>query len=217
MAGVPKIRSISFVGPEPVDPGCGEAQLRVDLEDGSSSTFRAMTPSRVSAAINEGGCDYGFSQPALFVKSLAQQDLSRAVEAMAANMSGFWLRYYDSRKAGAKNKERSRLRLEAVELTQADPGSAPARCSAVVQVSLSDGRQFSILAATPNWFLETFTQIGLDFYFGPCVFFTRSMEMTLVRRAVSDMLKIGDQWLCRYDTPRTTLPAVLSEFKSRHS
>ena len=42
------------------------------------------------------------------------------------------------------------------------------------------------------------------------------MELGLVRRAVTDMVKGGDQWLCRHDTPRTTLTKVLAEFKAKH-
>ena len=107
-------------------------------------------------------------------------------------------------------------RVEAIELAEFEPADSPGHCSAVVQVSLADGRQFSILAATPSWFTEAFSRLGLDFYFGPLVLFVRSMDMSLIRRAVTEMVKGGDQWLCRYDTPRTTLAAVLSEFKARH-
>lgn len=110
-----------------------------------------------------------------------------------------------------------KLRVDAIGLTEADPAGSPGHCSAVVQVSLSDGRQFSILAATPSWFAETFARFGLDFYFGPSVLFVRSMDLGLVRRAVNEMAQYGDQWLCRHDTPRTTLAKVLADFKARHS
>ena len=109
-----------------------------------------------------------------------------------------------------------KLHVDAVELTDAEPAGSPGHCSAVVQVSLDDGRQFSLLAATPSWFTEAFAAAGLDYYFGPLVLFVRSMESGLVRRAVTDMVKAGDQWLCRHDTPRTTLAKVLAEFKAKH-
>ena len=109
-----------------------------------------------------------------------------------------------------------KLRVDAIELAQTEPPESPGLCSAVVQVSLSDGREFSILAATPSWFTEAFARLGLDFYFGPLVLFVRTMDLGLVRRAVTDMVKGGDQWLCRHDTPRTTLTKVLAEFKARH-
>jgi len=110
-----------------------------------------------------------------------------------------------------------KLRVDAIELSQIEPPESPGLCSAVVQVSLSDGREFSMLAATPPWFAEAFAKLGLDFYFGPLILFVRSMDPGLVRRAVTDMVKDGDQWLCRYDTPRTTLGKVLAEFKAKHS
>ncbi|MDD5629863.1 MAG: hypothetical protein PHU21_12410 [Elusimicrobia bacterium] len=109
-----------------------------------------------------------------------------------------------------------KLRVDAIELTQIEPADNPGLCSAVVQVSLADGREFSLLAATPMWFADAFAKLGLGYYFGPLVLFVRTMDPGLVRRAVSDMVKGGDQWLCRHDTPRTTLGKVLSEFKSRH-
>jgi hypothetical protein len=107
--------------------------------------------------------------------------------------------------------------VDSVQITEAEPADAPGHCSAAVQVTLSDGRLFSVLAATPGWFVEEFNRLGLDFYFGPSILFVRSMELGLVRRAVTDMLEHGDQWLCRYDTPRTTLAKVLVEFKVKHS
>ena len=109
-----------------------------------------------------------------------------------------------------------RLHVDAIEIREAEPPLSPGHCSAVVEVSLADGREFSILAATPSWFAEAFAQTGLDFYFGPLVLFVRTMDLGLVRRAVTAMVKGGDQWLCRHDTPRTTLAKVLAEFKSKH-
>ena len=109
-----------------------------------------------------------------------------------------------------------KLRVDAIEITDDEPAGSPGHCSAAVQVSLSDGRQFSILAATPSWFAEAFSKAGLEFYFGPLVLFVRTMDLGLVRRAITDMVKGGDQWLCRHDTPRTTLSKVLAEFKAKH-
>ena len=109
-----------------------------------------------------------------------------------------------------------KLHVEAIEITDAEPAGSPGHCSAAVQVSLADGRQFSILAATPSWFAEAFSGAGLGYYFGPLVLFVRTMDLAVVRRAVNEMAKDGDQWLCRHDTPRTTLGKVLSEFKAKH-
>lgn len=101
-----------------------------------------------------------------------------------------------------------------VEVTEQE--GTPDHCSANVQVRLEDGRQFSILAATPSWFEEAFTKAGLRYYFGPAILFVRRMDLALVTRAAEEMARRGDQWLCSYDTPRTTLPQVLADFKSKH-
>ena len=108
------------------------------------------------------------------------------------------------------------LRVTACELTLVEPAGSPQHCCAVVEIKIQDGRQFSILAATPSWFEEAFINLGLRCYFGPLVLFVRAMEPALVRRAMDDMASGGDRFLCLYDTPRRTLPQVLADFKSRH-
>ncbi|MDD5656428.1 MAG: hypothetical protein PHF00_04140 [Elusimicrobia bacterium] len=104
MAAIARVSAVEFLSPEPPDPDCGSAEIRVDLEDGSHSTFRVMTPSSVGPAMNEAGRDCAFGAPALFVRSLRREDLVRAVGKMAAHMSGFWLRYYNSKKVPARKR-----------------------------------------------------------------------------------------------------------------
>jgi len=108
------------------------------------------------------------------------------------------------------------LRAAKVVLAELDPPARPDSASAVVQVLLSDGREFSLLAATPLWFRRSLDDLGLDFYYGPAVLFLERVELSAAKTAVNEMLRGGDQWLCRYDTPRMTLPKVLSQFKERH-
>ncbi len=97
MPVTPRIRFIEFLSPAPENPDSGSAEIRVHLEDGGSSCFGALTPSHVGHRMNEAGQDFTYGAPALFVKRLDQEGLGRAVEAMASDMSGFWLRYYNSR------------------------------------------------------------------------------------------------------------------------
>lgn len=106
------------------------------------------------------------------------------------------------------------LKPALVEIT--DREGKPAHCSANVQIRLADGRQFSVLSATPSWFEEAFRKSGLRFYFGPAVLFVSSMDMPIVTKAAEEMCRRGDQWLCSYDTPRTTLAGVFAEFKTKH-
>lgn len=101
------------------------------------------------------------------------------------------------------------LKVALVELSDAAEGSA------VVHATLTDGREFSILASTPSWFAKAFAEAGLPFYFGPSILFLSRLEKPLAKRAVEQMLAKGDRWLCLYDTPRTTLPKVLADFKAR--
>ena len=109
------------------------------------------------------------------------------------------------------------LSVVSVALTEAYPPRSPEEGCAVTQAMLSDGREFSLLTATPSWFEKAFAEQGLRYYFGPSILFVRRLEPALVKKAVKAMAADGDRWLCLYDTPRTTLPEVLARFKERHS
>jgi len=102
MPAIPRIRRIEPLSPLPEDPDSGGATIRVSLEDGSSSSFDALTPSHVTRRMNEAGQDFSYGAPSLFLRRLDQEGLARAAAAMAADMSGFWLRYYDSKPADKK-------------------------------------------------------------------------------------------------------------------
>ena len=103
-----------------------------------------------------------------------------------------------------------------VTFSSQEPAGSPRDCSSVAEVMLQDGRIFSILAATPSWFEKESKRLGLRFYFGPAILFVREMDPAVVRTAVEKMAALSDAWLCRYDTPRTTLSKVLSDFKAAH-
>lgn len=106
MPVIPRIRFIEFVSSAPENTDNAGADIRVHLEDGGASVFPVLTPSHVSHRMNEAGKDFSYGDPALFVKRLDQEGLGKAVEAMAADMGGFWLRYYNSRPAPKKRKGR---------------------------------------------------------------------------------------------------------------
>ncbi len=107
MPVIPRIRHIEFLSVPPENPDSGGADVRVDLEDGSASSFGVLTPSHVGHRMNDAGQDFSYGAPALFVKRLDQEGLAKAVAAMAADMSGFWLRYYNS-KRDEKKKAKGR-------------------------------------------------------------------------------------------------------------
>jgi len=201
MPGAPQIRSIDFTAP----PTGESAEIMVHLEDGSSSLIGVATPRRPAALLEKG--DYAFGAPTLYVEKLDEETIGEAVSVMAAEIGGFWLRYY-SRK---RDNDGKAMKTTLVELTDKKDGSAAA------QVMLEDGRQFSILTATPAWFETSFKKSKLRFYFGPAVLFVKSLTLPVVKAAADAMAKQGDQVLCRYDTPRSTLPKVLADFRAKHA
>lgn len=220
----PTIKSVSFLTPAAsVKPESGRSDLKVTLADGSLSAFAAATPDQPGIWTGKGQAHF-FGNPILFVSRLDPETTRIAIDAMAHEMGGYWLRYYHCRDAvpaapnGAKGKgpKPRTPGLGTASFRDASPHANPDHCSAVVEAVLKDGREFSILASTPTWFAEAFRKLGLRYYYGPAVLFVRKMDNAIVRKAVREMAERGDTWLCRYDSPRTTLPQVLSDFRARH-
>jgi hypothetical protein len=92
----PKVASIDFA--PPADSSSGDCELTVTFEDGGGSTFKAATFDRAEAWMNEAKSTAWWSEPVLFVASLDRETVRAAVDAMAAEMGGYWLRYYHRRK-----------------------------------------------------------------------------------------------------------------------
>ena len=78
-----RIRHIEFLSTPPENPDSGGADVRVNLEDGSASSFAVLTPSHVGHRMNEAGQDFSYGEPALFVKRLDQEGLVQAVAAIS--------------------------------------------------------------------------------------------------------------------------------------
>jgi len=103
-----------------------------------------------------------------------------------------------------------------IELTQLSDPTRPDHASGVIEVYLKDGRQFTLLAATPSWFKAEMKRLGLRFYYGPAVLFLKNLELSAARKAAKDMMAEDEQLLVRYDTPRRTLPDILAAFRAAH-
>lgn len=88
--------------------------------------------------------------------------------------------------------------------------------AAVVEMYLKDGRQFTLLAATPQWFAAEAARLGLSCYFGPAVLFLDKIDPATAKRAAKDLLAGDEQVLVRYDTPRRDLVEVLASFRATH-
>ncbi|MBI4678434.1 MAG: hypothetical protein HY748_12710 [Elusimicrobia bacterium] len=106
-------------------------------------------------------------------------------------------------------------RVVKVEVIEVESLEGPRNATGVLDVYLSDGREFSLMAATPAWFEDKTRRLGLDFYYGHSILFLNSLKPDVAKKAAKELAK-NDAMLCRYDTPRTTLPRVLEEFKRRH-
>ena len=93
---VPIVASIDFAAPQ--DPSSGDSELTVAFEDGGGSTFTVATYDRAEAWMAKAKSSAWWSDPVLFVESLDPPTVRAAVEAMAAEMGGYWLRYYHRRR-----------------------------------------------------------------------------------------------------------------------
>jgi hypothetical protein len=88
-----RIASLEFVPGEPaVDSAT--AGLKAGLEDGKQSTFSIATPDQPALWTAAEG--FSFGAPVLFARRLDQETVAEAAQAMAAEMGGYWLRYYNS-------------------------------------------------------------------------------------------------------------------------
>jgi hypothetical protein len=104
-----------------------------------------------------------------------------------------------------------------IELAHHSDPASPAHSCGVIEVYLKDGRQFTLLAATPSWFKDELKRLGLKFYYGPAVLFLKTVDLASARKAAKEMMALDEQLLVRYDTPRRTLPDVLAAFKAARS
>lgn len=209
-----RVTGIDLDPPEP-QPESGQAEVTVHFENGGVSVFTAATPDQPALWAESGKKGWFFGRPVLFVRRLDRPSLENAVAAMAQDMGGYWLRYYNK----PKNKPAgpaAKFKVASVVMTEAYPPRKPDGCAAA-QAIITDGREFSFLTTTPSWFQKTFSEMGLPYYYGPLFLFVRKLDQALLRKAVKAMAEEGDRLLCVYDTPRRTLPEVLADFKARHS
>ena len=70
-----------------------------------------------------------------------------------------------------------------IELTHLTDPARPEHSSGVIEVYLKDGRQFTLLAASPSWFKAELQRLGLKFYYGPAVLFLKKLDMAASRKA----------------------------------
>lgn len=202
----PRVAFVDFLDAlERLDPGSGEARVRVGLEGGRESSFLTATFDRPEAWMRSGKSGHWFAEPVLYVRRLDEATVRAAVNAMAADLGGYWLRYYR-----AAPRQPSRIGVGTAAVDRVEDGCG------VVEAVLKDGREFSILSATPSWWRAELERRGLPFYFGPMVLFVAKLDVAHAKRASALMAETDEQLFCRYDTPRKTLPQVLDAFQAAH-
>jgi hypothetical protein len=201
-----RVAFVDFLDPlARVDPDSGEARVRVGLEGGRESVFLVATFDRPGVWMKAEKKSHWFAEPVLYVRRLDAASVATAVDAMAADLGGYWLRYY---RAGPGAPSKSGLGTAGVDRMEGSCG--------VVEAVLKDGREFSILAATPAWWREETARRGLAFYFGPMVLFIGKFDPAHAKRAAKTMAETDELLFCRYDTPRRTLPEILDAFQALH-
>ena len=204
---------------DPSEPkaDAGRVQVNVHFENGGVSVFEAATPDQPALWAEKGKKGWFFGSPVLFVSRLDRRSIEAAVAAMAQDMGGYWLRYFNSPKKKPAGAAAQKFKVASVVLTELYPPRKPDHGCAAAQAIITDGREFSFLTSTPSWFQKTFSEMALPYYYGPSFLFVRKLDQALLRKAVKAMAEEGDRLLCLYDTPRRTLPEVLAEFKTKHS
>jgi hypothetical protein len=202
----PQVAFVDFLDAlERLNPASGEARVRVGLEGGRESSFLAATFDRPSAWMKEEKKSHWFAEPVLYLSRLDEPTVRSAVNAMAADLGGYWLRYY---RDAPRQPSKIGVGSVAVDLVEGGCG--------VVEAVLKDGREFSILSATPTWWRAELERRKLAFYFGPMVLFVTKLDAAHAKRAAKLMAETDEQLFCRYDTPRKTLPQVLDAFQALH-
>ncbi len=226
MPANPKIDTFEFLTPAKSVSGTGSHKIEVTMADGTLTSFFVATPDQTKLWADKNKKGYAFGPPILFVRSLDEETVREALDYMAEDMGGYWLRYYNSLRglsgaAGKGKKSRPRktskiktppLEVMRVVLNDVYPPKNPAFSSAAVDIILKDGREFTILSATPSWFESRFKEIGAMFYYGSSILFLNKLQPALAKQAATEMAEGDGRWLCVYDTPRTTLPRVLARF-----
>ena len=187
------------------DPASGETRVHVGLDGGAQSSFLAATFDRPEAWMKKGKRGHWFAEPVLYVRRLDEPTVRAAVDAMAAELGGYWLRYYRAAPGAPSKTGLGTARMDRVE----------GGCG-VAETVLKDGREFSILAATPAWWREEAARRRLNFYYGPMVLFLAALDAADAKRAGKRMADADEQLFCRYDPPRKTLPEVLDAFQAAH-
>lgn len=211
-----RVVHLDVLGPGPrfASPESDELRVRVELEDGRRFEIAVATFDRIESKLSESRQGFLADPRVLFVSRADQETVAEALVALAEDMSGYWLRRYNV--AGSQARLRRAAKGDGVSRVELSRTKS-AKGAAVIEAFLEDSRQFSILAAEPKWLRKELERSGVKYYFGAPVLLLEALDEELAREAVGAIARAGDAELCLYDAPRTDLPQVLAQFKSKRA
>ena|ERR1035441_604967 len=97
---MPDLAEIQYVSPlEDADPENDNIDVHVHLSDGRVYSLLVATPNNIYRCMANEGIDHYFGTPPLFVKSLTDECIGRAVRALLSDDSGRWLGIYGALQA----------------------------------------------------------------------------------------------------------------------
>jgi hypothetical protein len=89
------IESINYLSDlSAVNPENDNIDVHVKLSDGREFTFVVATPNNLFWCMDNGGKDYFFGEPMLFVKHLTVENITKALDAIVTLDDGRWLKFY---------------------------------------------------------------------------------------------------------------------------
>ena len=89
------VKRIEYLSPlSECNPENDNIDVHVVLEDGSEYTFVLATPNNVFWCMENEKLDYFFGEPMIFVSRLTEQNIQRAISAIASPGNERWLQIY---------------------------------------------------------------------------------------------------------------------------
>src|SRR5437899_283954 len=104
---------------DPADSQRGRTPVRVVFEDGRWSSFEAASPQQPADWTKAKG--FAFGPPTLYVARLDRGSIEGAVAAMAQEMGGYWLRYYNTPADAPKPAKKPALKVASAQVTEVYP------------------------------------------------------------------------------------------------
>lgn len=96
-----RIREIRYLTPlSEIDENNDNIDIQVLLDDGRLFSFFIATPCNIEWCMNNEGIEYYFGVPPLFVKTINDNTIWKAINAILSENDGRWFEVY-----GTKQKE----------------------------------------------------------------------------------------------------------------